>query len=264
MPDANVRINGSQPACADGRIDTRGLLHRGCSFARAAQTPLRAWHDCTGSALDLSRRGIRVPDRLHGVWDHRGRRQGSCAHRQPLEPPCTLRAAPSHLLFLPSSLPSRACLDHSPLGCCALFVVSHEHQLVKRETRRKVRPRPGPRRPGTLGHLKPAPAHLFGGCRNGLACFHAALPSAIAGRPDTSAASQRHEPGLGLAVSSHLVLPRGPAAPFCSCALSSCFGVLPFAVCAIPSLSTCGRGFLAEVWSAVQCPPLLVHCISFE
>ena len=217
MPDANVRINGSQPACADGRIDTRGLLHRGCSFARAAQTPLRAWHDCTGSALDLSRRGIRVPDRLHGVWDHRGRRQGSCAHRQPLEPPCTfpglkstwsrtgalytpgfaprnfapretshlcpgaVRAAPSHLLFLPSSLPSRACLDHSPLGCCALFVVSHEHQLVKRETRRKVRPRPGLRRPGTLGHLKPAPAHLFGGCRTCLACVQAVLPRARAG-----------------------------------------------------------------------------------
>jgi hypothetical protein len=63
---------------------------------------------------------------------------------------------------------------------------------------------------------QPVPAHLFGCCRTDLACAHAALPSAIAGRPDTSAASQRHEPGLGLAVSAHLVLPRGPAVPFCS------------------------------------------------
>ena len=173
MPDANVRINGSQPACADGRIDTRGLLHRGCSFARAAQTPLRAWHDCTGSALDLSRRGIRVPDRLHGVWDHRGRRQGSCAHRQPLEPPCTfpglkstgsrtgalytpgfapretshlcpdaVRAAPSHLLFLPSSLPSRACLDHSRLGVvpCSWFPTNTNWSKGKHEEKSVLDP----------------------------------------------------------------------------------------------------------------------------
>ena len=64
--------------------------------------------------------------------------------------------------------------------------------------------RPRPRRPGLLGTLQPAPARLFG--RTGLACAHAALLSTIAGRPDTSAASQRHEPGLGLAVSAHLVL----------------------------------------------------------
>ena len=82
-----------------------------------------------------------------------------------------------------SLLPTSLTMPSSGRICWASFRISFRSPGRSRTSCPgcTVPRRPRPRRPGTLGHLQPAPAHLFGGCRNGLACVHAALPSAIAG-----------------------------------------------------------------------------------